>query len=99
MFISIWNDASKRARAIREKKDSNERGRIDRTAIIICLTLILFNFFLCFSTFFDWDQRVWITKSDSHLERTVLLHGNLEDLTSFTFLIDGFFGKQCHSCI
>jgi hypothetical protein len=65
MFISVWNDASKRVKAIREKKDSNERGGIDRTRrLFIVLKFFVSELwifysllFLClFITFFDWGS-------------------------------------------
>lgn len=82
--------ASKSKLYARRRIATNEE-RIDRTRrLFIVLEFFVSELgsfysltFLCLLLFLIGNQRVWITKSDSHLERTVLLHGNLEDLTSF----------------
>lgn len=98
VFISVWNDAravgegeqknEQASDAIRKERISNEEDRQD-TRLLLFFWNFLFRslriFSLLFFVFFIFYgiKRVRITKSDSHLERKVLLHGNLEDLTFY----------------
>ncbi|KAH6992016.1 hypothetical protein EDB82DRAFT_125313 [Fusarium venenatum] len=83
LFISIWNDASKRSQSYTaRRKDSNERGEGSTghgdyyfivleflfRSLDIFLTLLLF-LCLLFLLLLIGTKRVRITKSDSHLER------------------------------
>jgi hypothetical protein len=96
VFISVWNDAravgegeQKRAseRCFPQERISNEEDRQDTRLFIVLLELFVsehgsfYHFYFVF--YFYGIKRVRITKSDSHLERKVLLHGNLEDLTFY----------------
>lgn len=95
VFISVWNDAravgegeQKRAseRCYPQERISNEEDRQDTRLFIVLLELFVSehgSFYYFSLPSFYGIKRVRITKSDSHLERKVLLHGNLEDLTFY----------------
>ena len=97
VFISVWNDAravgegeqKTSKRAMLSARNELATRRIDRTRDYYCSSgIFCFGadgsfYYFSLSFIFYGIKRVRITKSDSHLERKVLLHGNLEDLTFY----------------